>query len=164
MGGGPNYRTWCSKPGAPTPVRGRKEPDCWGFSVLQPSELQDTDNDSLLLLRQLMIAHISKVRYTGPGPPWCFLEHAEDPKQCSQSPNASRCSTIWQTQAVQAWCKALRIHFDECQLGQCAAKSTVLATDLPLHHWQGLRWNHEQHERLPAVTSSDLSRYPPEMM
>ena len=67
------------------------------------------------------------------------------PNSAPNVPNASRCSTIWQTQAVQAWCKALGIHFDECQLGR-------------------LRCNHEQHERLPAVTSSDLSRYPPEMM
>ena len=42
------------------------------------------------------------------------------------------------------------IHFDECELGQIAIKSTVLATDL--------------HERAPEMNSSDLSRYPPEMM
>ena len=83
------------------------------------------------------------------------------------SPNANRCSTIWQTQAVQAWCKALGltlIHFDECELGQTALKSTVLATDLPLHHWQGLHCSHEKHERAPGMNSSDLSQYPPEMM
>ena len=145
-GGGPNCRTWSilrwfPKPGFPKPVRGRQEPDCWGFSVLDASEAQDTDNDSLLLLRQLLLCHISKMRYKGPGLPWCFLEHPEDPKLCSTSPNANRCSTIWQTQAVKAWCKAMGltlIHFDECELGQTAVKSTVLATDLPLHHWQGL--------------------------
>ena len=36
-GGGPNCRTWSilrwfPKPGFPKPVRGRQEPDCWGFS------------------------------------------------------------------------------------------------------------------------------------
>ena len=56
------------------------------------------------------------------------------------------------------------IHFDECELGQIAIKSTVLATDLPLHHWQGLSCSHEKHERAPEMKSSDLSRYPPEMM
>ena len=56
------------------------------------------------------------------------------------------------------------IHFDECELGQAAVKSTVLATDLPLHHWQGLHCTHEKHERAPGMNSSDLSRYPPEMM
>ena len=56
------------------------------------------------------------------------------------------------------------IHFDECELGQSAVKSTVLATDLPLHHWQGLHCTHEKHDRAPGMSSSDLSRYPPEMM
>ena len=170
--GGPNCRTWSTlrwfpKPGFPKPVRGRREPDCWGFSVLEISEAQDTDKDSLLLLRQLLLSHISKMRYKGPGLPWCFLEHPEDPKLCSTSPSANRCSTIWQTQAVQAWCRAMGltlIHFDECELGQAAVKSTVLATDLPLHHWQGLHCTHEKHERAPGMNSSDLSRYPPEMM
>ena len=41
-GGGPNCRTWSilrwfPKPGFPKPVRGRQEPDCWGFSVLDCS-------------------------------------------------------------------------------------------------------------------------------
>ena len=108
-GRGPNCRTWSilrwfPKPGFPKPVRCRREPDCWGFSVLETSEAQDTDKDSLLLLRQLLLSHISKMRYKGPGLPWCFLEHPEDPKLCSTSPSADRCSTIWQTQAVQAWC------------------------------------------------------------
>ena len=103
-GGGPNCRTWSilrwfPKPGFPKPVRGRREPDCWGFSVLETSEAQDTDKDSLLLLRQLLLSHISNMRYKGPGLPWCFLEHPEDPKLCSTSPSADRCSTIWQTQS-----------------------------------------------------------------
>ena len=73
-GGGPNCRTWSilrwfPKPGFPKPVRGRQEPDCWGFSVLEASEAKDTDNDSLLLLRQLLLSHISKMRYKGPGTP-----------------------------------------------------------------------------------------------
>jgi len=106
------------------------------------------------------------MRYKGPGLT-CFLEHPDNRKLCSTSPNANRCSTIWQTQAVQAWCKALGltlIHFDECELGQTAVKSTVPATDLPLHHWQGLHCSHEKHERAPGMNSSDLSQYPPEMM
>ena len=158
---------WFPKPGFPKPVRGRREPDCWRFSVLETSEAQDTDKDSLLLLRQLLLSHISNMRYKGPGLPWCFLEHPEDPKLCSMSPSADRCSTISQTQAVQAWIMAMGltlIHFDECELGQSAVKSTVLATDLPLHHWQGLHCTHEKHDRAPGMSSSDLSRYPPEMM
>ena len=111
-GGGPNCRTWSilrwfPKPGAPVPARGRKEPDCWGLPVLQPHEKADTDNDSLLLLRLMVLAHIIQMKFEGQGLPWCFLEHPEDPKLCSKSPNASRCSTIWQTQAVRSWCKSL---------------------------------------------------------
>ena len=172
VGGGPNCRTWSilrwfPKPGAPKPVRGRKEPECWGFSVLSPQEIADTDNDSLLLLRQLLIASIIQLKFAGPGLPWCFLEHPEDPDLCSSSPNAHKCSTIWKTRAVQSWIKAMgltTIHFDECQLGQCVEKSTVLATDLPLHHWQGLKCTHGSHGRSKGMTSSDLSRYPPQMM
>ena len=103
-------------------VRGRPEPDCWGLPALQPREQSDTDNDSLLLLRLLLIAHIINLRFKGPGLPWCFLEHPEDPKLCSKSPNASRCSTIWKTFAVPSWYRSLglaTIHFDQCELGQC---------------------------------------------
>ena len=86
---------------------------------------------------------------------------------CSKSPNASRCSTIWQTHAVRKWCRILglaTIHFDQCELGQCVAKSTVLATDLPLRHWTGMTCAHGSHQKPSGVTSGDLSRYPPLMM
>ena len=86
-------------------VRGRKDPDCWGL----PYEQEDTDNDSLLLLRLMILAHIIHMRYEGPGLPWCFLEHPEDPKLCSKSPHASRCSTIWKNQAVRSWLKSLSL-------------------------------------------------------
>ena len=171
-GGGPNCRSWSilrwfPKPGAPVPVRGRPEPECWGLSTLQPQEQMDTDNDSLLLLRLMVLAHVIHLRFKGKGLPWCFLEHPEDPKLCSKSPNASRCSTIWQTHAVRQWCRTLglaTIHFDQCELGQCVAKSTVLAADLPLRHWTGMTCTHGSHQKPSGVTSSDLSRYPPMMM
>ena len=65
------------------------------------------------------------------------------------------------------WAKEVnhhRIHFDQCRLGQVARKSTTFSMDLPLHHWQGLQCNHGEHTRSPAMTSSDLSRYPPTLM
>ena len=79
VGGGPNCRTWSilrwfPKPGAPVP---RPEPDCWGLPALQPKEQADTDNDSLLLLRLMVIAHLINLRFKGPGLPSCFLEHPE---------------------------------------------------------------------------------------
>ncbi len=56
------------------------------------------------------------------------------------------------------------MHFDQCQLGQCVAKPTVIATDLPLRHWDGLVCDHEPHSKPDGLTSRDLSRYPPRMM
>ena len=44
----------------------------------------DTDNDSLLLLRLMVLAHIIHLRFTGKGLPWCFLEHPEDPISCAR--------------------------------------------------------------------------------
>ncbi len=120
-------------------------------SLLGPADIAaDTDNDSLLLLRLMVFAHIIQLKFKGPGLPWCFREHPEDPTQRPKSPNAGRCSTIWRTQAVRSWCKSLglaTIHFDQCQLGQCVAKSTVLPTNLPLRHWAGLSCTHGLHEK-----------------
>ena len=53
-------KTWISQT-----CQGRQEPDCWGLSVLEASEAQDTDNDSLLLLRQLLLCHISSLVLLG---------------------------------------------------------------------------------------------------
>ncbi len=54
------------------------------------------------------------------------------------------------------------IHFDQRQLGQCVAKSTVLATDLPLRHWAGLSCTHGRgsHRVTLADTHSTSSGYP----
>ena len=80
---------------------------------------------------------------------------------------AARCSSIWVTRAYVQWARALHhslIKFDECRLGQVVVKSTALSTDLPLHHWHDLRCNHGSHPRGEKLNSSDLSRYPEQMM
>ena len=85
----------------------------------------------------------------------------------SKSPNAHRCSTIWNTKAYQHWAKTLRhrqVKFDQCQLGQLVAKSTTLSTDLDLGHWTGMICDHPGHPKLADIASSDLSRYPWKMM
>ena len=90
-------------------------------------------------------------------------ERPMDPMECSKSPSAARCSSIWVTRAYIQWASALHhslIKFDECRLGQVVVKSTTLSTDLPLHHWHDLRCNHG----LTPDNSSDLSRYPEQMM
>ena len=87
--------------------------------------------------------------------------------ECSKSPSAARCSSIWVTRAYIQWANALHhslIKFDECRLGQVVVKSTTLSTDLPLHHWHDLRCNHGAHPRGEKLNSSDLSRYPEQMM
>ena len=74
---------------------------------------------------------------------------------------------IWKTKAVRNWKRRLTlatVHFDQCQLGQRVAKSTVIATGLPLRHWDGLACDHGVHRKPTGVTSGDLSRYPPQMM
>ena len=76
-------------------------------------------------------------------------------------------SSIWVTRAYIGWANSIHhslIKFDECRLGQVVVKATALSTDLPLHHWHGLRCNHEEHPRREKLNSSDLSRYPEEMM
>ena len=60
LGGGPNCRTWSilrwfPKPRAPVPVRDRSPSNAWGFPGLSDQDQVDTDNDSLLLLRFLVI-------------------------------------------------------------------------------------------------------------
>ena len=173
--GGPNCRTWSilrwfPKPGAPKPVRGRPEEQVWGLPGLTPRDQEDVDNDSTLLLRQMYLtslAYQGVASQTIPHCPGSFLEHPSDPKETSKSPNAHRCSTIWNTKAYQHWAKTLRhrqVKFDQCQLGQLVAKSTTLSTDLDLGHWTGMICDHPGHPKLADIASSDLSRYPWKMM
>ena len=171
VGGGQNCRTWSilrwfPKPGAPRPVRGRDPSQTWGLETNSLEEQLDTDKDSLLLLRQMVITALAP-RARKPSEFHSFLEHPRDPIECSRAPADSRCSSIWATRVYREWAKEVnhhRIHFDQCRLGQVARKSTTFSTDLPLHHWQGLQCNHGEHTRSPTMTSSDLSRYPPTLM
>ena len=132
--------------------------------------MEDTDNDSVLMLRQMyltLLAYQGLGQLTVPQVGSSFLEHPMDPMECSKSPSAARCSSIWVTRAYIQWANALHhslIKFDECRLGQVVVKSTTLSTDLPLHHWHDLRCNHGAHPRGEKLNSSDLSRYPEQMM
>ena len=159
---------WFPKPGAPVPVRDRSPANTWGFPELTHQDQVDTDNDSLLLLRFLVILTLAHegAKAHGASPPASFLEHPEDPAQCSNSPSAHR-SSIWAIEWLRNLLQALGlnlIHFDQCRLGQCAPKPTTLATNLDLRHWEQLRCNHPSHTKPMGTTSSDLSRYPWNMM
>ena len=171
VGGGPNCRTWSilrwfPKPGAPRPVRGREPSQTWGLESNSREEQLDTDKDSLLLLRQMVITALaSEVRSSQDF--HSFLEHPRDPAECSQAPAAAKCSSIWTTHIYKEWAKVVghhTVHLDQCRLGQVARKSTTFSTDPPLHHWGDLQCIHADHIRPPDMTSSDLSRYPPDLM
>ena len=171
VGGGPNCRTWSilrwfPKPGAPRPVRGRDPSQTWGLDSNSLEEQLDTDKDSILLLRQMVITALaSKARQNQDF--HSFLEHPRDPAECSQAPAAVKCSSIWATRVYKEWAKEVRHHkiqLDQCRLGQIARKSTTFSTDLPLHHWGGLQCNHAEHVKPPEMTFRDLSRYPPTLM
>ena len=171
VGGGPNCRTWSilrwfPKPGAPRPVRGRDPSQTWGLDSNSLEEQLDTDKDSILLLRQMVITALASKARQHRGF-HSFLEHPRDPAECSRAPAAAKCSSVWATRVYEEWTKEVKhyqIHLDQCRLGQVARKSTTFSTDLPIHHWQGLQCNHSEHLKSLEMTSRDLSRYPPTLM
>eukprot|EP00435_Cladocopium_sp_Y103_P060109 s690_g21.t2 len=172
--GGPNCRTWSilrwfPKPNAPVPVRGRKPDHIWGLPSNTASEQEDTDNDSILLLRFLVLLTLAHegAKMRGFPSPASFLEHPEDPADCSKAPVAFQCSSIWSIHWLRCLLQSLGlflIHFDQCRFGQWSPKPTTVATNLPLHHWNHLRCDHQSHPKPPGGSSSDLSRYPWPMM
>ena len=129
------------------------------------SEQQDVDNDSLLVLRLMFLIALMK-QYTQK-PTASFLEHPQDPVECSGSPSAHRCSSLWATKVFREWQTTVGHHlvkFDQCRLGQLVAKSTTLSSDLDICCWDGLKCNHPNRVLPEDMKSSDLSRYPPPMM
>ncbi|OLP76322.1 hypothetical protein AK812_SmicGene43764 [Symbiodinium microadriaticum] len=76
----------------PSPVRGRSEDQLWGLEALLPEVRQEVDDESVLVLRQMLITSLACL-----GKPASFLEHPEDPAVCSKSPNAQLCSMLWIT-------------------------------------------------------------------
>ena len=136
--GGPNCRTWSilrwfPKPNAPVPVRGRSEELVWGFPTLTKSEQEDVDGDSLLILRQMFLTTLMKQNCSLPTA--SFLEHPRDPMECSSSPSASRCSSLWATKAFKAWYPTVGhtlVKFDQCRLGQLVEKATSISSDLEI--------------------------------
>ena len=104
--GGPNCRTWSilrwfPKPNAPAPVRGRSEDLVWGLPTLTALEQEEVDGESLLILRQMFLTTLMKQNCSLPVA--SFLEHPRDPVECSSSPSASRCSSLWATKMFKAW-------------------------------------------------------------
>ena len=168
VAGGPNCRTWSIRrhfdngKGAP-PVRTREGKEVWGMREISPSEQQKVDQDNILLFRLMYLVSLSMDHNRDCG---TFLEHPADPMWASRSEHRARCSSIWNTTAVQKWqqeCRLNMVHFDQCRLGQVVCKTTSLATNLHLNHWNGLFCTSESHVQ-SVDWSSSLSRYPPQMM
>ena len=167
--GGPNCRTWSilrwfPKPNAPLPVRGRAEDLVWGLPTLTDQEQEEVDGESLLILRQMFLTTLMKQNCSLPVA--SFLEHPRDPVECSSSPSASRCSSLWATKMFKAWYPTVGhtlVKFDQCRLGQLVPKATCLSSDLAIQCWDGLSCNHPPHKLPEDMQSSDLSRYPPPM-
>ena len=164
--GGPNCRTWSilrwfPKPNAPPPVRGRSEAEVWGLEALTDQAQRDVDDDSILMLRQFYLTSLTYQGLEQRHPPikgGSWVEHPSDP---------STSSSIWNTQAYKLWAKHLKhrqVNFDECMLGQVSAKPTTISTDLELAHWRQMFCQHDRHQVDPGLKSSDLSRYPWDMM
>eukprot|EP00438_Fugacium_kawagutii_P006577 Skav231730 [mRNA] locus=scaffold2515:329814:332360:+ [translate_table: standard] len=83
--------------GSPYPSSGEVRESIWGLPSFQQSDQDDADDDSILLLRQMVIqalAFDAAKRAKGP-PPGLLLEHPEHPAVCSTSPHGKRCSSIW---------------------------------------------------------------------
>ena len=112
------------KPGAPIPRRG----ECiWGLEANSTTDQEDTDNDSVLLLRQMVLTSLAQWGYRTRSGTDSVLPSFLDRK----------CSSIWVTPAVTDWIRSLGlslVHFDQCMLGQVAKKSTTIATSLPPCH------------------------------
>ena len=129
------------------------------------SEQEDVDGDSLLILRQMLLTTLMKQNCSLPTA--SFLEHPRDPMECSSSPSASRCSSLWATKVFKAWYPTVGhtvVKFDQCRLGQLVEKATSISSDLEIQCWDGLRCNHAPRKLPEDMQSSDLSRYPPPMM
>ena len=77
---------------------------------MKASDQQLVDDDSILLLRQMVITHLGKGKLQLPAP-WNFLERPVDPKHNSTAPSAWRCSSIWATRALRTWHHLLQ-HLD----------------------------------------------------
>ena len=82
VGGGPNCRTWSILNWFPTgwPM--------WGLEDLEPRVMEDTDNDIVLMLRQMYLTSLAYKglgQLTVPQVGSSFLEHPMDSMACSKS-------------------------------------------------------------------------------
>ena len=146
---------WFPKPNAPLPVRVRAENLVWGLPTLTDQEQEEVDGESLLILRQMFLTTLMKQNCSLPVA--SFLEHPRDPIECSSSPSASRCSSLWVTKMFKAWYPTVGhtlVKFDQCRLGQLVPKATCLSSDLAMG-WSWLQPSSSQAPRRYAPSTHD---------
>ena len=146
--GGPNCRTWSilrhfPKVGFPGVVRNRSGEGVWGKPGLSSLEQTDVDNDSLLLLRMLLLYHVAC--QFGGSSPFFLMEHPADPAETSSSPKGKDCSSWWVTpqhRSFRDYTGMKVFTLDQCMLGHKVDKSTSLLTNLLLGFLHRLQCNH----------------------
>eukprot|EP00435_Cladocopium_sp_Y103_P012846 s2373_g3.t1 len=92
---------------------GRPDSLAWGLDALSPTDQEDVDNDSTLLLRQMYLTSLAySAMAQRPQQDLCgsFLEHPSDPVEVSTSPAAHQCSSVWHTQVYKQWAHSLHHH------------------------------------------------------
>ena len=167
--GGPNCRTWSICLHRPDktghdgePVRARHYPYCWGMKDLTKQQDDKVDADSLLLLKQLTLYHVSQAH----NPDTAFLiEHPADPAAHSSEPTAHLCSSIWATSLLphfQGHHSMETSTWPQCASGMDTQKwTTVMYYKMPhMRRLNNLRCTHKTHKS-NAVESSDLARWSP---
>ena len=166
--GGPNCRTWSilrhfPKDNFPDPVRMRQGLGVWGKEGLATEEQEDTDNDSLLLLRMLLLHMVACDKLEGTKlkkEPFFLMEHPADPAIYSSSEKGPICSSWWVTPQARAFIQEyglITVTFDQCRFGHVAEKTTTIMTNLDLRHMANKFCNHGPHPRVR--NSRSLSRW-----
>ena len=148
--------------------RARNPRDAWGIQALPAEASRTADEESLLLLRFLLLSWLAAKASSLAGEPHfrCFLELAEDPARGATSPARKRCSSAWATPALQAWTADLGLsvlHFDLCSFGFFERRPTRAVTNLPLDTWDGRFCTHSVHMQ-PTSSGTQGIRRPESML
>lgn len=140
--GGPNYKTFTTKP----PLRGRNNGDVWGLSCNSPSTKLAVENENILLLRMLQLANIA--RFHNETTLLFLLEHPADPALHSPLEDAGECPTIWGTSTLLAFGHNHRLYgttFSKCMMENVTCDTTKILHNIPLlRTLDNLKCNHNQ--------------------
>ena len=115
---------WFKKIGFPEPVRGRSNEQCWGWNPIRQVPLSverqlEVDDDSLLILRLLLIFVVAKLQGHHIG---FLMEHPADPASYSQKTSHQQCSSWWATVQCREASQAYELNL--LTGAQCALSAT----------------------------------------